>query len=134
MSRRNGSKVMNKSYIETYVDLNGNVSHRKFIEQYMIIEFAGVKFIFDRIFSIIGLVLASPIMLIVAIAIKLDSKGPVLFKQERLVKVVKTFIYISSELWLQIMMLMILVKLINILKWEKYFVRQVWMSILNFSL
>lgn len=82
---------MNKSYIETYVDLNGNVSHRKFIEQYMIIEFTGVKFIFDRIFSIIGLVLASPIMLIVAIAIKLDSKGPVLFKQERTGKGGKNF-------------------------------------------
>lgn len=38
---------------------------------------------FDIIFSIIGIVLFSPIMLVTAIAIKLDSKGPVLFKQKR---------------------------------------------------
>ena len=41
------------------------------------------KRIFDIIFSLIGIILSSPIMLIVAIAIKLDSEGPVLFKQTR---------------------------------------------------
>jgi Undecaprenyl-phosphate glucose phosphotransferase len=41
------------------------------------------KRIFDIVFSIIGIVLFSPIMLATAIAIKLDSKGPVLFKQKR---------------------------------------------------
>ena len=38
---------------------------------------------FDIVFSLIGIVLFSPIMLATAIAIKLDSKGPVLFKQKR---------------------------------------------------
>jgi Undecaprenyl-phosphate glucose phosphotransferase len=38
---------------------------------------------FDIIFSIIGIVLFSPVMIATAIAIKLDSKGPVLFKQKR---------------------------------------------------
>ena len=38
---------------------------------------------FDIIFSLIGIVVFSPIMLATAIAIKLDSKGPVLFKQKR---------------------------------------------------
>lgn len=38
---------------------------------------------FDIVFSLIGIVLLSPIMLVTAIAIKLDSKGPVLFKQKR---------------------------------------------------
>ncbi|TPM03295.1 undecaprenyl-phosphate glucose phosphotransferase [Mesorhizobium sp. B2-3-11] len=38
---------------------------------------------FDIIFSVIGIVAFSPVMLATAIAIKLDSKGPVLFKQKR---------------------------------------------------
>ena len=38
---------------------------------------------FDIVFSLIGIVLLSPVMLATAIAIKLDSKGPVLFKQKR---------------------------------------------------
>ena len=42
-----------------------------------------IKRIFDLVLSIIGLLVLSPIMLIVAAAVKLDSKGPVFFKQER---------------------------------------------------
>jgi Undecaprenyl-phosphate glucose phosphotransferase len=38
---------------------------------------------FDIVFSIIGIILFSPVMLVTAIAIKLDSKGPILFKQKR---------------------------------------------------
>lgn len=38
---------------------------------------------FDIIFSLLGIILLSPIMIATAIAIKLDSKGPVLFKQDR---------------------------------------------------
>ena len=38
---------------------------------------------FDIVFSIIGIIIFSPIMLATAIAIKLDSKGPVLFRQKR---------------------------------------------------
>ena len=38
---------------------------------------------FDIVFSLLGIILFSPIMLATAIAIKLDSKGPVLFKQKR---------------------------------------------------
>jgi Undecaprenyl-phosphate glucose phosphotransferase len=38
---------------------------------------------FDIIFSLIGIALFSPIMLATAIAIKLDSRGPILFKQKR---------------------------------------------------
>ncbi|MHA6642180.1 undecaprenyl-phosphate glucose phosphotransferase [Mesorhizobium sp. A623] len=38
---------------------------------------------FDIFFSIFGIVVFSPIMLATAIAIKLDSKGPVLFRQKR---------------------------------------------------
>jgi exopolysaccharide biosynthesis polyprenyl glycosylphosphotransferase len=42
-----------------------------------------VKRVFDVIFSAIGLIVLSPLLLLVAIAIKLTSEGPVLFKQER---------------------------------------------------
>ena len=38
---------------------------------------------FDIVFSLIGIVVFSPVMLATAIAIKLDSKGPVLFRQKR---------------------------------------------------
>ncbi|KQU79645.1 undecaprenyl-phosphate glucose phosphotransferase [Mesorhizobium sp. Root695] len=38
---------------------------------------------FDIVFSLIGIVVFSPVMLATAIAIKLDSKGPVLFHQKR---------------------------------------------------
>jgi Undecaprenyl-phosphate glucose phosphotransferase len=38
---------------------------------------------FDVLFSLIGITLLSPVMIATAIAIKLDSKGPVLFKQKR---------------------------------------------------
>jgi Undecaprenyl-phosphate glucose phosphotransferase len=38
---------------------------------------------FDIVFSLIGILVFSPIMLATALAIKLDSKGPVLFKQKR---------------------------------------------------
>ncbi|MCL4169143.1 UNVERIFIED_CONTAM: hypothetical protein GTU68_020006, partial [Idotea baltica] len=38
----------------------------------------------DLVLSLIALVLLSPILLITAIAIKLDSPGPIFFKQSRL--------------------------------------------------
>lgn len=41
------------------------------------------KRIIDVFGAIIGITIASPVMLITAIAIKLDSKGPVIFKQRR---------------------------------------------------
>ena len=42
------------------------------------------KRIFDLVFAVVFLVLLSPLMLLSAIAIKLDDGGPVLFKQKRL--------------------------------------------------
>ncbi|MEP1293694.1 MAG: exopolysaccharide biosynthesis polyprenyl glycosylphosphotransferase, partial [Nitratireductor sp.] len=41
------------------------------------------KRIFDIVFSVLGIVLFAPLMIATAIAIKLDSKGPVLFRQKR---------------------------------------------------
>lgn len=43
-----------------------------------------IKVFLDFTISIISLIVFSPILLIISIAIKLDSKGPILFKQQRL--------------------------------------------------
>ncbi|SFM25984.1 O-antigen biosynthesis protein WbqP [Gracilibacillus orientalis] len=42
-----------------------------------------IKRFIDIVISLIGLVILSPIFFILIVGIKLDSKGPVLFKQER---------------------------------------------------
>ena len=48
-----------------------------------------VRRVVDTLLSLIALIILSPVLLIVAIAIKLDSKGEVIFKQLR----------INSEPW-----------------------------------
>ncbi|TYC82207.1 sugar transferase [Acetobacterium wieringae] len=45
--------------------------------------YAAIKRSVDIILSLLGLILLSPLFLILIIAIKLDSPGPVLFKQKR---------------------------------------------------
>ena len=45
--------------------------------------FRFVKRCFDMISAFIGLVLLLPLFLVIAIAIKVDSRGPVFFKQKR---------------------------------------------------
>lgn len=42
-----------------------------------------VKRLLDILFSFMGLTVLSPVFLVLIIAIKLDSKGPILFKQKR---------------------------------------------------
>jgi Undecaprenyl-phosphate glucose phosphotransferase len=42
-----------------------------------------MKWLFDKIVGTLALIAALPVMALVALAIKLDSKGPVLFKQRR---------------------------------------------------
>jgi lipopolysaccharide/colanic/teichoic acid biosynthesis glycosyltransferase len=44
------------------------------------------KRLFDIVLAAVGLVLASPVLLLSAIAVKLSSPGPVLFKQQRMGK------------------------------------------------
>lgn len=50
-----------------------------------------LKRLMDILGSLIGLIIFIPILLIIAFAIKLTSKGPILFKQERLGKNGKVF-------------------------------------------
>lgn len=42
-----------------------------------------IKKILDRLLALVGLCILSPVLLILVAAIKLDSKGPVLFRQKR---------------------------------------------------
>ena len=41
------------------------------------------KWLFDKIVALVALTLLAPVMMLVALAIKLESKGPVLFRQKR---------------------------------------------------
>lgn len=50
-----------------------------------------LKRFFDIIFSLIGIIVASIPMILIAIAIKIDSDGPVIFKQERIGKKGRVF-------------------------------------------
>ncbi len=50
-----------------------------------------VKRLFDIACSLIILVLSSPVFIIIPLLIKLDSKGPVFYRQERYTKDLKTF-------------------------------------------
>ena len=43
-----------------------------------------IKRILDVVLTLIGIIIISPVLLLIAILIKCSSKGPVLFKQERL--------------------------------------------------
>ncbi len=55
------------------------------------IEYMIVKRTLDVIFSLLGLIISSPLMLIIALAIKLNDKGEVFYKQVRLTKDGKRF-------------------------------------------
>lgn len=46
----------------------------------------GLKRIIDFILSLMGIVVLSPVLLLLCLAIKLDSKGPIIFKQKRVGK------------------------------------------------
>lgn len=50
-----------------------------------------LKYLFDRILSLFGIIILSPVMLVVAVLIRVKMGGPVLFKQERVGKDGKLF-------------------------------------------
>lgn len=65
------------------IDVENDIKRKKF-------QF-GVKRLMDIILSLIGIIILIPIYLIVFIAIKVDSKGPAIFKQVRVGKDNKNF-------------------------------------------
>lgn len=50
-----------------------------------------VKRILDFVLAVFGLVILSPLYLVIIIAIKLDSRGPILFEQKRMAQNKKSF-------------------------------------------
>lgn len=58
-------------------------------------EFLFIKRLFDILLSLVAIIILSPIMLIVAILIKVTDKGPVLYKQCRLTKDGKKFMVLK---------------------------------------
>ena len=88
--------------ISFYEKISGkiHVSHLKpgwfiFSEGFQRRRIATGKRLIDIILSAVGLVLAAPIMLITALLIKLDSPGPVLFRQERVGEGAKVFVLLK---------------------------------------
>ena len=78
-----------------YEKLPNNLKNKKVKEYYDILKkkrfYLFIKRIFDIVASFILLVLLSPVFLILAIMIKIDSKGPVFYRQERITKYGKVF-------------------------------------------
>ena len=68
---------------EILVDIKQELENKKFN--------LFIKRAFDIIASFCGLIILSPMLLIVSLAIKIDSKGPVFFKQKRVGKNNKIF-------------------------------------------
>ena len=53
------------------------------------------KRLMDIVFSVLGLIVVLPVMLVVSLLIKLDDGGPIIFSQERLTRNGKFLIFIS---------------------------------------
>ena len=48
-----------------------------------------LKRLIDITFSLLGIIILSPVLIVVSILIKLESKGPIIFKQKRAAKSLK---------------------------------------------
>ena len=81
--------------LKKYDNLPEKFKNKEVKKYYEILSKKRIYLVFKRIFDLIGaiilLVLLSPVFLILAILIKLDSKGPVFYRQERITKYGKTF-------------------------------------------
>ena len=56
-------------------------------------EYIKIKRVIDCILSIMALIILSPIYLIIALAVKIDSPGPIFFKHTRIGKTIKIYKY-----------------------------------------
>jgi len=57
-----------------------------------------VKTIFDKVVTLIALIILLPLFLVVTVLIKIDSKGPVFFMQGKARKNIRAKIEIASSL------------------------------------
>ncbi len=53
------------------------------LEENLKMNYMTIKKLMDMFLSLIGIIILSPIFLLIIVAIKLDSKGPIFFKQKR---------------------------------------------------
>lgn len=60
-----------------------------------------LKRFFDIVFSLIGLIVFLPFLLIIAIVIKTDSRGPVFYRQERVTRYNRTFKIVKFRTMIQ---------------------------------
>jgi lipopolysaccharide/colanic/teichoic acid biosynthesis glycosyltransferase len=63
--------------------------------------FTVLKRLFDIVVSAAGLLVLSPVMILIALLIKLDSRGPVFFKQERIGKDFRPFVIYKFRTMIQ---------------------------------
>lgn len=82
---------MKDKYLDEYIDINGNVIIRNKINRLKTLFYAIFKRFFDLSVSFLLLILLLPILIIISIIIKIDSKGPIIFKQKRTGKNGKVF-------------------------------------------
>lgn len=84
-----------KIILKKWNNIPENLKSEKVKEYYDILNSKKIslilKRIFDIIFSLILLIILSPFFLIISISIKIDSKGPVFFKQERVTQYGRIF-------------------------------------------
>ena len=81
--------------LASYDKLPNNLKNKKVKEYYDILIqkrfYLFIKRLFDIVASLILLILLLPVFLVIAIMIKIDSKGPVFYRQERITKYGKVF-------------------------------------------
>lgn len=89
--------------LKKYEDLPENMKNNEVKEYYEILKHKKFSLIIKRVFdffaALILLIILSPIMLVLALLIKLESKGPVFYRQERITKYGKNSEYSNSEQW-----------------------------------
>ena len=81
--------------LKTYDKLPDNLKNKEVKKYYDILRHKKIYLFFKRVLDIIAslilLIILSPIFLIIAIMIKLDSNGPVFYRQERVTRYGKGF-------------------------------------------
>lgn len=81
--------------LKKYEDLPKNMQNNEVKEYYDVLHKKKItlflKRVFDFIVSSLLLIILSPIILIISISIKIDSKGPVFYRQERITQYGKIF-------------------------------------------
>ena len=81
--------------LKKWENIPDNIKNEKTKKYYDILNSKKItlllKRLFDIIFSSILLILLSPVLLILGVAIKIDSNGPIFYRQERITQYGRTF-------------------------------------------